>query len=212
MANNNLTNNLTISRENAIAAYDNTDANGRKLLEHLFGKELFVKKDITERVKTFEDACNELGQDHPFVKLYNLYVVTVTKGAIRDTDKDVFIYLKLRIITAALNEGWEPQFTEDEYRYYPFFGFYTQRDLNKMSDDKKGRVLARAAHHNLSAGGCLAFEYVSRETSFSWNSFGSRLAFKNSALADYAGRQFVEFYADFICGLHFSRKGVKNSK
>lgn len=197
MANNNLTNNLTISRENAIAAYDNTNDAGRKLLEHLFGKELFVKKDITERVKTFEDACNELGQDHPFVKLYNLYVVTVTKGAMRDTDKDVFIYLKLRIITAALNEGWEPQFTEDEYRYYPWFALFTQSELNEMSDDKKGRVVGRASSNSGVFGG-LAFANVGSASSYSSGYYGSRLAFRTRELADYAGRQFVELYADFV--------------
>lgn len=189
--------NLEISRENALAAYDNTDDAGRELLEHLFGKELFVKKDITERVKTFEDACNELGQDHPFVKLYNLYVVTVTKGAMRDTDKDVFIYLKLRIITAALNEGWEPQFTEDECRYYSFFEFYTQRDLNKMSDDDKSRVVGRAFSNSYAFGG-LACADANFASSYSSGIFGSRLAFRTRELAGYAGRQFAELYADFV--------------
>ena len=52
--------NPTISRENVITAYDNTNDAGRKLLENLFGKEVFTK-DVKERVKTFEDACNVLG-------------------------------------------------------------------------------------------------------------------------------------------------------
>lgn len=110
MTNNNLTNNLTISRENAIAAYDNTNDAGRKLLENLFGKEVFTK-DITERVKTFEDACKVLGSKHPYVEQY-----VATEAAFRGEEKtgDFISYLKLRIITAALNEGWKPQFTEDE--------------------------------------------------------------------------------------------------
>lgn len=199
MANNNLTNNLTISRENAIAAYDNTDANGRELLEHLFGKELFVKKDITERVKTFEDACNELGQDHPFVKLYNLYVVTVTKGAMRDTDKDVFIYLKLRIITAALNEGWEPQFTEDEWRYFPWFQFFTQKEINEMGASEKACVIIIShASYNSSAYVGLTFVHANTVSSYSVAQADARLAFKTRELAEYAGRQFVELYADFV--------------
>lgn len=28
------------------------------------------KQDITERIKTFEDACQEIGFDHPFVNAY----------------------------------------------------------------------------------------------------------------------------------------------
>lgn len=190
--------NLEISRENAIAAYDNTDDAGRKLLENLFGKDIFVKKDITERVKTFKDACNELGQDHPFVKLYNLYVVTVTKGAMRDTDKDVFIYMKLRIITAALNEGWEPQFTEDESRYYPYFRFFTESELNQIKGRVKGRVVGRAGSSSDAHGG-LAYAVADSASSFAYGSYGgSRLAFRTRELAEYAGRQFIELYADFV--------------
>jgi len=191
-----MNNNLTISRENALAAYDNTDANGRELLEHLFGKELFVKKDITERVKTFEDACAVLGDENQFVLLYNVFIneFSVTKHI--QSDKDVLTYLKLRIITAALNEGWEPQFTEDECRYYPWFEFFTQSELNEMSDDEKGRVVGRA-YSNSHASGGLAYASANGASSYSFGS-GSRLAFKTRELAEYAGRQFVELYADFV--------------
>lgn len=206
MTNNNLTNNLTISREGAIAAYDNTNDIGRELLENLFGKEVFAK-DITERVKTFEDARNVLGDDHPLVKEY-WGVVNVDL----DITQDLIAYLKLRIITAALNEGWEPQFTEDECRYSPLFEFkfFTQREINDMSDYQKSRMGSSAYH--MSDGGCLVCAYVGRESSFTYGTFGSRLALKNLDLADYAGRQFIEIYADFIYGLHFSRKGVWDSK
>ncbi len=192
-----MNNNLTISRENALAAYDNTDANGRELLEHLFGKELFVKKDITERVKTFEDACAVLGDENQFVLLYNVFIneFSITKHI--QSDKDVLTYLKLRIITAALNEGWEPQFTEDECRYYPWFEFFTQSELNEMSDDEKGRVVGRA-FSNSGAGGGLAYADASYASSYSSGFSGSRLAFKTRELAEYAGRQFVELYADFV--------------
>lgn len=74
-------------------------------------------KDVMERIKTFEDALNELGRSHPLVCQYN---------NIDDVDSDLSAYLKLRIIVAALNEGWTPKFTEDEYRFYPwFFSLYT---------------------------------------------------------------------------------------
>lgn len=192
-----MNNNLTISRENALAAYDNTDANGRELLEHLFGKELFVKKDITERVKTFEDACAVLGDENQFVLLYNVFIneFSVTKHI--QSDKDVLTYLKLRIITAALNEGWEPQFTEDECRYYPWFEFFTQSELNEMSDDEKCRVVGRASYSSGAYGG-LAYANAFSASSGSGGGGGSRLAFKTRELAEYAGRQFVELYADFV--------------
>lgn len=205
MTNNNLTNNLTISRESAITAYDNTNDAGRELLKHLFGKEVFVEEeDITERVKTFEDACNVLGEDHPLVEQYRF---SAAAYKVYPISEDSIAYLKLRIITTALNEGWEPQFTEDECRYSPLFEFkfFTQKELDEMSEDEKSRMGSRA-YHNSSTGGCLVCAYVGRESSFSYGTFGARLALKNVDLADYAGRQFIELYADFIYGLHFYRK------
>ena len=193
MTNNNLTNNLTISRDNAIAAYDNTNDAGRELLKHLFGEEVFTK-GITERVKTFEDACNVLGDDHPLVTQYSLTAATF-KGDPKT--EDLIAYLKLRIITAALNEGWEPQFTVDECRYYPVFELYTKNELNEMSDDKKRRVAGRV-YHNSSAGGYLVFAYAGIVPSFSCCSVGSQLVLKTLELAEYAGRQFIELYADFM--------------
>lgn len=74
------------------------------------------KKDerpITERVKTFEDACKELGEDHKLVQQYRAIEGTPLMDSI-----DVVAYFKLRIITAALNEGWVPQFTELWANYY----------------------------------------------------------------------------------------------
>lgn len=69
-------------------------------------------KDVTERIKTFEDACKELGNEHPFVRTYNEYARNMSEE--NKNDVDVIAYLKLRIIVAALNEGWKPKFTEDE--------------------------------------------------------------------------------------------------
>lgn len=184
-------NNLTISREAARTAYDNTDDAGRKLLEHIFGKEVFTK-DITERVKTFEDACAVLGDKHPLVEQHRCTDIRY-KG--NPKTEDLIAYLKLRIITAALNEGWEPQFTEDECRYYPWFEFFTQSELNEMSDDEKGRVVGRAFGNSNAVGG---FSYAYNASSYSSGYNGSRLALKTRELAEYAGRQFVELYADFV--------------
>lgn len=193
MTNNNLTNNLTISRENAIAAYDNTNDAGRKLLENLFGKEVFAK-DITERVKTFEDACNVLGDDHPLVKEY-CGVVNVDL----DITQDLIAYLKLRIITAVLNEGWEPQFTEDEWHYFPWFQFFTQKEINEMGASEKACVIIIShASYNSSAYVGLTFAHANTVSSYSGGQADARLAFKTRELAEYAGRQFIRLYADFI--------------
>lgn len=210
MTNNNLTNNLTISRENAIAAYDNTNDTGRELLKNLFGEEAFVEEGITDRVKTFEDACNILGNDHPLVGQYR-FSDAAYKG--HPMSEDYIAYLKLRIITTALNEGWEPQFTEDECRYYPVFEFFTKNELNKMSDDKKGHVvMVGSSYYNLSEGGYIACAYAGSVSSFSFCNVGSRLNFKSRELAEYAGRQFIAMYADFVFPEKRKKYKLNNTK
>lgn len=190
--------NLTISRDNALKAYKSADKSQKYLLELLFGADTFKQlQDVRERIKTFDDACNELGEEHPFVLLYNVFDEEIASQSMHDSDKDVIIYLKLRIITAALNEGWEPQFTEDEYRYYPWFALFTQKEIDKMSDDDKSRVVGRANSSSNAFGG-LAFAGAYYASSHSGGRNGSRLAFRTRELADYAGRQFIELYADFV--------------
>ena len=87
---------------------------------------------VTERIKTFDDACEVLGDEHPLVKEY-WGVVNVDL----DITQDLIAYLKLRIIAAALNEGWAPTFTKDECRYSPYFELYTQEDYDCMDEEWK---------------------------------------------------------------------------
>ena len=93
-------------------------------------------KNVMERIKTFEDACNELGIDH------NEWMQDKKELGL---EADVIAYLKLRIIAAALNEGWKPQFTTDEYRYFPWFCLYTQSEIDEMNEEDKSRVVYRSS-------------------------------------------------------------------
>lgn len=151
-------------------------------------------RPVTERIKTFEDACNALGNKHPFVMQFN-YIKGNRKTV--NTFEDVVAYLKLRIIVAALNEGWEPKFTEDEYRYFPWFYFYTKEEYDKLDDEEKGRCVLRSGSSTSSSYGfvyCNAGSGASSSNTYN----GSRLAFRTRELAAYAGRQFTEEWADFM--------------
>lgn len=145
-------------------------------------------KNVMERIKTFEDACNELGIDH------NEWMQDKKELGL---EADVIAYLKLRIIAAALNEGWQPQFAEDEYRYFPWFCLYTQSEIDEMSEEDKSRVVCRS-FSNANAIGGVAYAYASYGSSDTGTHIGSRLAFKTRELAEYAGRQFVEIWADYV--------------
>lgn len=145
-------------------------------------------QNVMERVKTFKDACNELGIEHD---------KWVQDKKDLGLEADVIAYLKLRIIAAALNEGWKPQFTTDEYRYFPWFYLYTQSEIDEMSEEEKSRVVYRS-YSNASADGGVAFAVTSHGSSYTHAYIGSWLAFKTRELAEYAGRQFVEIWADYV--------------
>jgi len=144
-------------------------------------------QDVTERIKTFDDAVRELGENHPLVKEW---------AVIRNLSPDLEAYLRLRIITAALNEGWEPQFTKGECRWFFWYDLITKEQYDKLSAEDKSRVVGRGgssahAHYGLVCA------HASLASSHSHTGYGSRLAFKSEKLAAYAGRQFAEIYADF---------------
>lgn len=145
-------------------------------------------KNVMERIKTFEDACNELGIDH------NEWMQDKKELGL---EADVIAYLKLRIIAAALNEGWKPQFTTDEYRYFPWFCLYTQSEIDEMNEEDKSRVVYRS-NIIANAYGGVAYANSSFDSSYTFAHIGSRLAFKTRELAEYAGRQFVEIWADYV--------------
>lgn len=107
---------LQITKDNANKAYKSTDANGKKLLEELLGKENLVPQKITDRIKTFDDVLEVLGGVPE-----NLAILLNYNG----NDGDLIssqAHLKLTLITRALNEGWTPDWSNsNEYKYVPWF-------------------------------------------------------------------------------------------
>lgn len=188
---------IEIKKSNVLAAYETARETGAgstmKVLEAMFGEDVFKPKDVRERVKTFDDACRELGEEHQFVKAFrSIYTGT-------DSDiADVVAYHKLRIVCAALNEGWEPQFTNGETRYYPWFWLYTKEEIDEMSEDdsKELNMTSTDGHQTEYAG--FAYAYSTNAPSISATYFGSRLCLKSDALALYCGRQFTDIWADFM--------------
>lgn len=146
------------------------------------------EKDVRKRIKTFEDACREIGID---AEAWNRDKISL------GLEPDVLAFLKLRIIVKALNEGWEPQFTEDECRYYPWFILYTREEYNKLDEEEKSRVVCRSSYYASALGG-VSYAYASLVSSHADAFIGVRLAFKTSELAAYCGRQFLDIWADFV--------------
>lgn len=194
----NNSNNISMpTLERVRAAYANaTTPEIKSMLADLFGDAVTVDdRPVTERIKTFEDACNALGENHPYVVAYN---------CMNDVDEydapDILAYMKLRVIVAALNEGWVPTFVEDERRWAPWFVLYTNEEIDRMDADDRAklcRVVGRSSY-NAAAYGGLAYANANIASSGADSSDAARLAFKTQALAQYAGTQFIEIYRDFI--------------
>ncbi|MBX7204175.1 MAG: hypothetical protein K1X81_02010 [Bacteroidia bacterium] len=153
---------LEITKANALAAYQAANEVGKKLLSDLFGEKTFSEK-ITDMVKTFEDACAIRGVNPNDVLPY--------ASPVNKEQKAINAIAKISFIRSVLNEGWQPDWTNNsEYKYYPFF--------------------------DMTAGSGLS--YFDYDHSLSYSDVGSRLCFKSAELARYAGSQFADIYADFF--------------
>ena len=150
-------------------------------------------RPVTERIKTFEDARDELGDEHPLVKEY-WGVININL----DIKQDLISYLKLRIICAALNEGWEPQFTNDEYRHYPWFYIYTQDEIDKMGEGDKKNIWRLGGYSLNGSNCCIAYANSNFAWSYSYSNVSARLAVKSEELAKYFGNQFIDIWADYL--------------
>lgn len=81
------------------------EVNGKPVEIELTADQVSVVKKqtgkITDRVKTFKDACEVLGYIMP---------------------KNIHAVDKLKIVTKALNEGWTPDWNNSsQYKYVPYF-------------------------------------------------------------------------------------------
>lgn len=164
-----------------------------KLVDNEEAKE---KKPVTERVKTFDDACKELGIDAEAIQQqWQDAGITML---------DEVAYQKLRIIIAALNEGWEPEFKEDKYRYYPYCILYTKAEIEQKDDewkDEHNLQLWIGGGDSYSGAVCgLAFATSYDAWSVAIASLSARLAHKTEELAIYSGKQFTELWANYYTG------------
>lgn len=154
---------LEIKKQNAIEAFNSADAKGKVMLTRLFGaKNLYDK--ITDRVKTFEDACEVVAPSEDLKAMLNY----------TGTDPDMIsaqAYAKLIIIIRTLNEGWVPDWSDDDQpKYMPWF------------------------KHQSGFG----LVYVDYGSWYTHSIVGSRLCFRSSQLAEYAGKQFADIYNAYL--------------
>ena len=127
-----------------------------------------MSKSIIDKIKTFEDARAVLNINN------NIPDVSMI---LEENRKFIIAAHKLLIIIKALNGGWEPNLNDNnENKYLPYF-------------------------HYKSEGGCASSFGFSGTAYVNWITFttvGSRLCFKTEELAEYAGKQFLSIYRDYL--------------
>ncbi|MFH1121771.1 MAG: hypothetical protein V1775_18265 [Bacteroidota bacterium] len=102
---------LQIDENNARKLYKTGAPEFKITLEDTFGKEFF-SQSVIDRVKSYEDACREIGEEP--VNEVLLKVAGFTDDEIN--------YRKLKSITKALNEGWKPDWDDsNERKWFPWF-------------------------------------------------------------------------------------------
>ena len=154
---------LQIEEKHAWEMYATASPELKKILEDSLGKEFFAQK-ITDRIKTYEDACVFFGVAPNALPDVN--------SCLAEDRRSIIAYYKLTIITRALNEGWRPNWDNDnERKWYPYF---------------------------LMSPGSFACGGTSDWRSYSDAGAGSRLCLKSEALAVYAGKQFSDLYKELM--------------
>lgn len=136
--------NLNITAEAVKQAFKNAGTDGKQVLTDLFGKQVALYDNITERVKSFEDACQIMGISTN---------VPDVKGLPRKHQKAIIANYKLGIIAEALNEGWKPNWQDSsEYKYYPWF------DMTDLAgvDCSHTSTAATTAHSHIGSRFCFS--------------------------------------------------------
>ena len=154
---------IEIKKAVALEIYKKADYNQKQVIKELLGETFF--KNITDKIKTFEDACTELN-----ISPEDVLHIAHSDYIKKDIDS-INAYTKLIIIIRALNEGWVPDWrNEDQYKYFPWFDMSSGSEL--VSDGYSSWFTSSLA--------------------------GSRLCFRDRETAKYAGETFKDLYEEYF--------------
>lgn len=153
---------LQIDETKARGLYKKASAEFKSMLEDTFGQKFF-QQSVLDRIKTFEDACHAQAMDPD-----DFY----EECEDADLSVDEVNYRKLKIIAAALNEDWTPDFTNrGQKKWFPW-------------------------HRVENAG--LVYSCSTYSATTASTDIGSRLCCRDEKTATYFGTQFLEEWAGFL--------------
>lgn len=182
---------ININREEAQKAYAALSAEERDAVEKVIPRRFLVPEEIWSRVRTFGDACYEIGKDHEFFRTYEATLLAIKD---RQCYQDVLSYLRLRIIVHALNEGWNSLKDRDRNGYGPHYMLLDNDEYKMLSAFDKEMCVelwqdAEGVPQHAKVGVCKLCP-------------GNALAFRKPELARYAGFQFAREYFSLLFRYH----------
>lgn len=117
-----------------------------------------------KKIKSYEAACKALGLKPISDEVFNAFQ--------KEDRKTMAAYHKLAVITRAINEGWQPDWSNhDERKYEPY-----------MYTNNAGLACANA----------------NNATSDAYSDIGSRLCFRDNERVTFAVKTFGELYKDYF--------------
>lgn len=163
-----------------------------------------IKADLSawQDIITFEDALEVLyirNPNHPYRMAYldmmghNLKEVEAYDEFIENVGHDVLAYIKLRIITAAINGDWQADFGENNVRYYPTAYIYPQGERSKPPLDKADLVVGNVYNND-------SFAIIEPNKCSGTHTIPDTLAFASHEQAVFAISHFKDLYADYFFG------------
>lgn len=133
-------------------------------------------------IKTFEDACKHLGINADEINRKYQFL-----------PDHIISFIKLEIITKALNNGWRNALDCNEYSYYNWCYTLTDKEAEKF--DWNGRVKIHYQRPDGTAG--LGFAHSTYGWLNSYSSLGSRLAYRTREIAWYSLNTFTMLWESF---------------
>lgn len=190
---NNESKKIEVSESNLKAAFKIADESTKKVLEALFGKKIELIDDNKpslkdyKSIRSYEDACKALGE--------SIDEKTLKKAGVPN---HIIALMKLELVCKALWGGEVKVYPDPDGKriyWYPWFGFYNQSEIDRMSDKDRGCLLSAGADSGATAGfGCL---YTGRSSySDAYSSF--RLCLDTEEKAEYFGSQFLELWIEYL--------------
>lgn len=182
---------IELKKENVTAAYSVADANTKKVLAALFGDVVNRPTPTLDDYKTIQeyvDACTALGEAP----------INETELKTAGVPSHLIALMKLETISRALwGKNFQPT-PDPEGRktyYYPWFAFYTKKEMENMDEDDRGSLLSALADFGATAG--FGRLHTSYRSSHAGAHVGFRLCQETDEKATYLGRKFIKLWAEY---------------